>query len=67
MLLAQYENTKTQNGTQDVPKQHVLSSPSQAQRDVRQVTSPERSALLSADMALQDVERKSQEPRLDCL
>jgi hypothetical protein len=59
MLLAQYENAKTQSGMQYVPEQHVLSSPSQ----VHQVT---RAKGNGTDMA-QDIERESQDQRLDCM
>jgi hypothetical protein len=67
MLLAQYESAKSQSGLQDVPKQHVLSSPSQVQRDIHQLTSPKKNTLFGTEMALQNIERESQEQRLDCM
>jgi hypothetical protein len=67
MLLAQYESAKSHSGIHDVPKQHVLSSPSQVQGDIHQLTSPKRNALFGTEMALQNVERESQGQRLDCM
>lgn len=66
MLLAQYESAKSHNGMH-VPKQHVISSPSQVQRDVHELTSPKGNALFGREMALQNVEWESHGQRLDCM
>jgi hypothetical protein len=67
MLLDQYESAKSQSGLQVVPKQRVLSSPSQVQRDIHQLTSPKTNALFGTEMALQNIQGESQEQRLDCM
>jgi hypothetical protein len=63
MLLAQYESAKSQSGIQNVPNQHALSSPSQVQSDIHQLTSREKNALFGTDMPVQNTEKDSQEQR----
>lgn len=66
ILLAQYGSAKSNSGMQDVPKPHVLPSPSQVQNDIRQVqlTSAQNNAVPGTDMALQIPGQESTEQRL---
>jgi hypothetical protein len=66
ILLAQYGDAKCNIGVHDVPKPHVLSSPSQAQSDTHKqvpVTSSQNNVLLDTDNAPQIPGQESTEQR----